>query len=33
MKGNHNVVLVEIQTGAYLGEDDTIQYEDDFNRA
>jgi mannose-6-phosphate isomerase-like protein (cupin superfamily) len=31
-QGNDNVVLVEIQTGTYLGEDDIIRYEDDFNR-
>lgn len=31
-QGNHNVVFVEIQTGTYLGEDDIIRYEDDFNR-
>ena len=32
-RGNDNVVFVEIQTGTYLGEDDIIRYEDDFNRA
>lgn len=32
-QGNDNVVFVEIQTGTYLGEDDIIRYEDDFNRA
>jgi mannose-1-phosphate guanylyltransferase/mannose-1-phosphate guanylyltransferase/mannose-6-phosphate isomerase len=31
-RGNDNVVFVEIQTGTYLGEDDIIRYEDDFNR-
>ncbi len=33
MKGNDNVVSVEIQTGAYLEEDDIVRYENDFNRA
>lgn len=32
-QGNNNVVFVEIQIGTYLGEDDIIRYEDDFNRA
>lgn len=31
-KGNSDVVFVEIQTGSYLGEDDIIRYEDDYNR-
>jgi mannose-6-phosphate isomerase-like protein (cupin superfamily) len=31
-QGNHDVVFVEIQSGTYLGEDDIIRYEDDFNR-
>lgn len=26
------VVIVEIQTGSYLGEDDIVRYEDDYNR-
>ncbi|MCK9532357.1 MAG: phosphomannose isomerase type II C-terminal cupin domain [Gammaproteobacteria bacterium] len=26
------VVVVEVQTGPYLGEDDIIRYEDDYNR-
>ena len=30
--GNLDVVFVEIQTGSYLGEDDIIRYEDDYNR-
>ena len=31
--GKGDVVFVEVQTGSYLGEDDIIRYEDDFNRA
>ncbi len=27
-----DVIFVEVQTGDYLGEDDIIRYEDDFNR-
>lgn len=30
--GTEDVVFVEVQTGDYLGEDDIIRYEDDFNR-
>lgn len=26
------VVIVEVQTGKYLGEDDIVRYEDDYNR-
>lgn len=26
------VVIVEVQTGSYLGEDDIVRYEDDYNR-
>nr|MBP7296163.1 hypothetical protein [Acidobacteriota bacterium] len=26
------LVFVEVQTGDYLGEDDIIRHEDDFNR-
>lgn len=26
------VVIVEIQLGSYLGEDDIVRYEDDYNR-
>jgi mannose-6-phosphate isomerase-like protein (cupin superfamily) len=25
--------LIEVQTGAYLGEDDIVRYEDIYNRA
>ena len=27
-----DLIFVEVQTGSYLGEDDIIRYEDDFNR-
>ena len=30
--GEEDVVFIEVQTGSYLGEDDIIRYEDDFNR-
>jgi len=30
--GKVPALLVEIQSGAYLGEDDIVRYEDDFNR-
>jgi len=30
--GLENLVFVEVQTGTYLGEDDIIRYQDDFNR-
>jgi mannose-1-phosphate guanylyltransferase/mannose-1-phosphate guanylyltransferase/mannose-6-phosphate isomerase len=30
--GKEDVVFIEVQTGTYLGEDDIIRYEDDFNR-
>ncbi len=30
--GEEEVVFIEVQTGSYLGEDDIIRYEDDFNR-
>jgi mannose-6-phosphate isomerase len=32
-KGTDDVVFIEVQTGDYLGEDDIVRYEDDFNRA
>jgi mannose-1-phosphate guanylyltransferase len=28
-----NLVLIEVQTGSYLGEDDIVRYEDDYGRA
>ena len=31
-RGDIPVVFVEVQTGAYLGEDDITRYEDDYNR-
>ena len=30
--GEEDVIFIEVQTGTYLGEDDIIRYEDDFNR-
>jgi len=30
--GKGDVIFIEIQTGSYLGEDDIVRYEDDFNR-
>ena len=27
-----NLIIVEVQTGSYLGEDDIIRIEDDFKR-
>lgn len=27
-----DIVFIEVQTGTYLGEDDIIRYQDDFNR-
>jgi len=30
--GKEQVTFVEVQTGSYLGEDDIVRYEDDFNR-
>ena len=29
---NSELIIIEIQFGEYLGEDDIIRYEDDFNR-
>lgn len=29
---NSKLIIIEIQFGEYLGEDDIIRYEDDFNR-
>lgn len=31
-KGNTNASIIEVQTGTYLGEDDIVRFEDDFNR-
>lgn len=30
--GEDNLVMIEIQTGTYFGEDDIIRYEDDYGR-
>ena len=30
--GADRMVFIEVQTGDYLGEDDIIRYEDDYNR-
>ena len=30
--GTEELVFVEVQTGSYLGEDDIVRYQDDFNR-
>lgn len=30
--GAEELVFVEVQTGSYLGEDDIVRYQDDFNR-
>ena len=30
--GDEPLEIIEIQTGEYLGEDDIIRFEDDFNR-
>jgi mannose-6-phosphate isomerase-like protein (cupin superfamily) len=31
-KGNKPLVFIEVQLGAYLGEDDIQRFEDDYNR-
>jgi mannose-1-phosphate guanylyltransferase/mannose-6-phosphate isomerase len=31
-KDEHNLEIIEIQTGSYFGEDDIVRYEDDFKR-
>jgi len=31
-KADNDLIIIEIQTGNYLGEDDIIRYEDDYNR-
>lgn len=30
--GNEKLVFIEVQCGAYLGEDDITRFEDDYNR-
>ncbi len=32
-RGSEPLILIEVQTGDYLGEDDIIRYEDDYGRA
>ena len=29
---NSPLIVIEVQTGSYLGEDDIIRYDDDYNR-
>ena len=29
---DEDLIFVEVQTGTYLGEDDIVRYEDDYNR-
>ena len=31
-KKEKDLIFIEVQTGAYLGEDDIVRYEDDYNR-
>ncbi|MBC7740106.1 MAG: mannose-1-phosphate guanylyltransferase/mannose-6-phosphate isomerase, partial [Candidatus Saccharibacteria bacterium] len=31
--GKVNMVLIEVQTGSYLGEDDIVRYEDIYARS
>ena len=31
--GEQKIVLIEVQTGTYFGEDDIVRIEDDYNRA
>jgi len=30
--GKNDLIFVEVQTGTYLGEDDIVRFEDDFDR-
>ena len=32
-ESENELIIIEVQTGSYLGEDDIIRYEDNFNRA
>jgi mannose-6-phosphate isomerase len=32
-EGKIPLIIIEVQTGEYLGEDDIIRYQDDYNRA
>ena len=31
-RGKVEMVLIEVQIGTYLGEDDIVRYEDQYNR-
>ena len=31
-KGKETLVLIEVQSGSYLGEDDIIRFEDNYGR-
>ncbi len=31
--GSETLVIIEVQTGAYLGEDDIVRFEDNYGRA
>ena len=31
-QGEQDVIFIEVQTGSYLGEDDIVRYQDDYNR-
>ncbi len=31
--GTENLIFIEVQRGAYLGEDDIVRFQDDFGRA
>ena len=31
-KGQEKLILIEVQTGTYFGEDDIVRIEDDYNR-
>jgi len=31
--GNEDVIFIEVQNGSYLGEDDIVRLEDDYNRS
>ena len=31
-KTNEKIILIEVQTGSYFGEDDIVRIEDDYNR-
>ena len=31
-ESENELIIIEVQTGSYLGEDDIVRYEDKFNR-